>query len=91
MAVHARRPGREKPEAPVTATSRPRDDRPVAIADHARVRKSEQQVRGEEADPFSVIEKQEGQREITPAGGRARGGAMAAGGGCTKSAPAWLG
>jgi hypothetical protein len=40
--------------------SRPRVDRPVAIADHARVRKSEQQVRGEEADPFSVIEKQEG-------------------------------
>jgi predicted metal-dependent phosphoesterase TrpH len=44
----------------VTATSRPRDDRLVAIADHAWVRKNEQQVRREEADPFSVIEKQEG-------------------------------
>jgi hypothetical protein len=74
----------------VTAASRPRGDRPVAVVDHARAREDEHRVRKEQADAFLTRVEREGQRGTTPAGSRARGGAMAAGGGCTKFKPTWL-
>jgi hypothetical protein len=74
----------------VTAASRPRGDRPVAVADHVRARKGEHRVRNKQTNAFFTRAEREEQRGATPAGSRARGGAMADGGGWTKAAPTWL-